>query len=98
MRHCYVNDKLGLDEAAVRCHSPIRQQSRSSRPLTVVVVGAELPLMYQKTADYAAARAGRGLPVVFREIPDADHFSILEDMARGDGRLVNMLRDVIAGR
>jgi predicted dienelactone hydrolase len=54
--------------------------------------------MYQQTADYAAARAGRGLPVVFREIPDADHFSILEDMARGDGRLVNMLRDVIAGR
>jgi arylformamidase len=98
MRHCYVNDKLGLDEAAVRCHSPIRQQSPSIRPLTVVVGGAELPLMYQQTADYAAARAGRGLPVVFREIPDADHFSILEDMARGDGRLVNMLRDVIAGR
>jgi arylformamidase len=96
MRHCYVNDKLGLDAAAVLRHSPIRRLSLSSRPLTVVVGGAELPLMYQQTADYATARAERGLPVIFCEIPEADHFSILEDVTRPDGRLVGMLRDVIA--
>ena len=96
IRHCYVNDKLGLDEAAVRRLSPARRPSAGIRPLAVVVGGAELPLMYQQSADYAAARAACGLPVIFREIPDANHFSILEDMARPDGLLVDAVRDGIA--
>ncbi len=34
--------------------------------------------MYQQSADYAAEPAKCGLPVVFHEISDANHFSILE--------------------
>jgi arylformamidase len=95
MRHCYVNDKLGLDEDSARRNSPIRQQSKPSRPLVVVVGGAELPLMYQQSMDYARERIKCGLPVVFDEIPEADHFSILEDTARSDGRLTALVREAV---
>ena len=96
MRHCYVNDKLRLDEDAARRNSPIRQQSSPALPLAVVVGGAEVPLMYQQSADYAAERAKRGLPVAFHEIPGADHFSILEDMERADGRLTAIVREAVS--
>ena len=45
MRHCYVNDKLGLDEATALRNSPIRLQPSRKVPLAIVVGGAELPLM-----------------------------------------------------
>ena len=96
MRHCYVNDKLRLDEDAAQRNSPIRQQSSPALPLAVVVGGAEVPLMYQQSADYAAERAKCGLPVAFHEIPGADHFSILEGMERADGRLTAIVHEAVA--
>ena len=52
--------------------------------------------MYQQSADYAAERAKCGLPVAFHEIPGADHFSILEDLERADGRLMAIVREAVA--
>ena len=96
MRHCFVNDKLRLDADAAQRNSPILQQSSPAPPVTIVVGGAEVPLMYQQSADYAVERAKSGLPVVFHEIPDADHFSILESMEHGDGRLTAIVREAVA--
>jgi acetyl esterase/lipase len=67
MRHCYVNDKLGLDEAMALRNSPIRLQPSAKVPLAIVVGGAELPLMRQQSADYAGARSRQGLPALLRE-------------------------------
>ena len=67
MRHCFVNDKLRLDANATQRNSPIRLQSSPALPVTIVVGGAEVPLMYQQSADYAVERAKSGLPVVFHE-------------------------------
>jgi arylformamidase len=86
IRHCYVNDKLGLDEAAARRNSPIHHLPRRSPPLTITVGGDELPLMYQQSTDFAAACSAQGLPATFREVPGANHFTILDDMARPDGK------------
>jgi arylformamidase len=94
IRHCYVNDKLGLDEAAAQRNSPMLVQSPRQVPLAVVVGGAELPLMVQQSADYAQALARQGWPVQFREIPGADHFSVLDEMERSDGAIVAILRDL----
>jgi arylformamidase len=96
MRHCYVNDKLCLDEDAAQRNSPIRQQSSPALPVAIVIGGAEAPVMYQQSADYAAERAKCGLPVVFHEIPDANHFSILEGMERADGSLMVIVREAVA--
>jgi acetyl esterase/lipase len=94
MRHCYVNDKLALDEAAVLRNSPMRQQSSTDVPLAIVVGGGELPLMLQQSADYAEARSRQGMTASWREIPRADHFSILDEMEASDGQITDVLREL----
>ena len=78
IRHSYLNDKLGLDEAMSRRNSPLLQQGGAAEPLALVVGGGELPMLRQQTADFAAHRASHGLPVSYEEIPGADHFSVMD--------------------
>jgi len=94
MRHCYVNDKLGLDEAMALRNSPVRLQPSTKVPLAIVVGGAELPLMLQQSVDYAEARTQQGFPAPLHEIPGANHFSILDEMERSDGLIVDTLREL----
>jgi arylformamidase len=94
IRHCYVNDKLGLDEVAARRNSPMIVQPSRPVPLAIVVGGAELPLMVQQSADYARALAQQDWPVQFREIPAADHFSVLNELEKSDGLIVGILREL----
>ena len=55
------------------------------KPLSLVVGAAELPLLRKQTADFAGHRARHGLPVTYEEIPGADHFTIMDEMAVADG-------------
>lgn len=92
----YVNDKLHMDEAAARRNSPMLNLPPSSKPLELFAGSAELPEMRRQTADYAGARRGAGLPVHYEEISDANHYTILNDMLRPDGRIHQAVR-VMAG-
>ncbi len=94
IRHSYLNVKLGLDEAASRRNSPMMQQGGPMKPLSLVVGGAELPLLRKQTADFAAHRAQYGLPVIYEEIPGADHFSIMTEMASPGGRITTLIRQL----
>ena len=80
IRHSYLNVKLGLDEAMSQRNSPMAQPGGPMKPLSLVVGGAELPLLRKQTADFAGHRARYGLPVTYEEIPGADHFSIMNEM------------------
>jgi len=55
IRQSYLDLKLGLDEATVQRNSPVKQPGGPSKPLSLVVGGAELPLLRQQTADFAAS-------------------------------------------
>ncbi|MGA7803958.1 alpha/beta hydrolase [Bradyrhizobium sp.] len=92
IRHSYLNVKLGLDEAASRRNSPLLQPGGAMKPLSLVVGSAELPLLRKQTADFAGHRAAYGLPVSYEEIPGADHFSIMNEMAQPDGRITKLIR------
>jgi len=94
IRHSYLNVKLGLDEAASRRNSPMMQEGGPMKPLALVVGGAELPLLRRQTADFAAHRAQHGLPVIYEEIPGADHFSIMTEMASPKGRITTLIRQL----
>ena len=97
IRHTYVNDKLGLDEATVRRNSPLLMPGFGAVPLVLVDGDAELPLMRQQTTDFALYRVQQGLPVQFEEIPGADHFTIMEQMADPAGRISLLVRALAAG-
>lgn len=94
IRYSYLNAKLGLDAGAVERNSPLRQAAGVDKPLSLVVGSAELPLLRQQTANLAAHRAALGLPVTYEEIPGADHFSIMDELASPSGRITTLLRQL----
>jgi arylformamidase len=96
IRHCYVNDKLGLDAEAAARHSPMLNPL-TPKPLVLAVGGAELRLLRQQTRDFARRREAAGMPGSFHVLPGHDHFSIMEEMARPLGRLAELARDLCRG-
>src|ERR1700688_260202 len=94
IRHSYLNVKLGLDEAMSRRNSPMMQASGPMKPLSLVVGAAELPLLRKQTADFAGYRAAHGLPVSYEEIPNANHFTIMNELASPIGRITTLTRQL----
>jgi arylformamidase len=94
IRHSYLNEKLRLDEAMSHRNSPILQAGGPMKPLALTAGGAELPLLRRQTADFAGHRAKHGLPVSYEEIPGADHFTIMDQMLRPEGRITMMIRQL----
>jgi arylformamidase len=94
IRHSYLNIKLGLDEAMSRRNSPMMQAGGPPKPLSLVAGSAELPLLRKETADFAGHRARYGLPVTYEEIPGADHFSIMNELASPSGRITTLIRQL----
>jgi len=94
VRHSYLNVKLGLDEAMSKRNSPMLLE-HAVKPMALVVGGAELPLLRQQTAAFAAYRANHGLPVIYEEIPGTNHFTIMDEMASPTGRITTLVRQVI---
>ena len=94
IRHSYLNVKLGLDEAMSHRNSPMLQAAGAMKPLSLVVGGAELPLLRRQTADFACLRAKYGLPVAYEEIPDANHFSVMNELASPTGRITTLIRQL----
>ena len=95
IRHSYLNDKLRLDEAMSRRNSPMMMAGGALKPLSLVVGSAELPLLRQQTADFAGHRAKFGLPVTYEEIPGANHFTIMNEMASPQGRITTLIRQLV---
>jgi arylformamidase len=95
IRHSYLNVKLGLDEVASRRNSPMAQPGGPMKPLSLVVGSAELPLLRRQTADFAGHRANYGLPVTYEEIPGANHFTIMDELASPKGRITALIRQVL---
>ncbi|HXH82089.1 MAG TPA: alpha/beta hydrolase [Candidatus Tectomicrobia bacterium] len=94
IRLCYLNDKLGLDEAAAARNSPARRLPERSAPLVVAVGLGELPELIRQSEEYAAAWQRRGLPGRYLPLARHDHFSILEELARPGGALLAALQDL----
>lgn len=92
IRHSYLNAKLELDEATSRRNSPMAQPGGVNKPLVVVAGSGELPLLRKQSADFAAHRATYGLPVVYEEIPKANHFTMMDELASPSGRLTTLVR------
>jgi arylformamidase len=77
-----------------RRNSPMMQAAGPMKPLSLVVGSAELPLLRRQTADFACHRAKYGLPVNYEEIPGADHFSVMDQLASPTGRITTLIRQM----
>jgi arylformamidase len=92
-----LNDKLRLDAAGARRHSPL-YRLRGSLPPALFAVGAEETTAFraQNAAMHAAWQAA-GNPAELVEVPEADHFSLLQGFAPGAALLAAVLSLVPAG-
>jgi acetyl esterase/lipase len=88
----YLNDKLGLDAAQVERLSPIRHLPAKAAPLVVTVGAGELPELVRQSAEYWAAWQRRRLPGRYLPLDRHDHFSILEELARPGGALLEAVK------
>ena len=88
----YLNDKLRLDAAEAERNSPIRHLPSRAAPLVVTVGLGELPELIRQSEAFATAWQKRGLPGWYVPLAGHDHFSIVEELARPDGRLLAALR------
>lgn len=91
IRLCYLNSKLGLDEAEAERNSPLRNLPHRAGPLLIAYGGAELPELQRQSAEFAHAWTGNGLPGGAIVVPDANHFTVLDELARPGGMLVRAL-------
>jgi acetyl esterase/lipase len=97
IRLCYLNDKLGLDADEARRNSPLLQLPVEKKPLFVTYGTAELPELQRQSWTYAEARTKSGLPGRLVPLAGHNHFTILEELARQDGALTALVRELVAG-
>jgi arylformamidase len=97
MRHCYIDDTLHLTEDDVRRHSP-ETLSPSGGDLLIAYGGAETPEFHRQSKALADAWKGKAAAVELMEVPDANHFTILDHYAGPDSDLCRaMIRQMGLG-
>ncbi|MCW0234687.1 MAG: alpha/beta hydrolase fold domain-containing protein [Ferrovibrio sp.] len=85
IRQCYLNDKLGMDDAVAERNSPLLLLPASTAamaPLVCAVGGAETPAFPQQQHDFVTAWKARGGRVTAITAPDRHHFDIVDQMAQ----------------
>jgi arylformamidase len=87
----YLNEKLGLDMAEAERNSPVRHLSATAGELVVAYGTRELPELCRQSIEYGRAWTERGLPGRLLPVDGADHFTILDALARPEGVLTRAL-------
>jgi arylformamidase len=92
IRLSYLNEKLQLDATEAERNSPIHHLPARSGPLVITVGLDELPELIRQSEEFAAAWTKQGLPGRYLPLEGHDHFSIVDELATPDGRLITALK------
>jgi arylformamidase len=90
-----LNDKLGLSFDDVRRLSPLYRIEKSQPTICAAYGTEELPELQRQSTDYAQAAKAVGARVSVESLKGRDHFSILEELCRPDGKLVSLLQILV---
>jgi arylformamidase len=91
---CWLNDNLKLTNHEIEAYSPLRHVGKGVP--TVLTVGAcELQELVRHSTDYALACEAAGETVGLVHVPECNHFSILEDLAKPDGWQMSVLAAMV---
>ena len=87
IRLCYLNDKVGMDEAEAQRNSPVAQRYPVAAPLTLVSGDIESE-EYERQADaMAAVWQAHGYPLSRLELPGFNHFTMADQLREPDSEL-----------
>jgi arylformamidase len=90
IRLSYVNRPLGLSSDDVAAWSPQVLDPRAACPVAVMWGEHDTAEFGRQSAEFADMLAGRGKPVVRRELPALNHFDILFDVLKDPSVLMEM--------
>ena len=96
MRHCYINEKLQLNESTALKNSPILLQQDISKPLDIFVGGAELVQMQKQSIDFSAYRGSTNAEGVFKNLPERNHYTILDELTNKNGEIFKSIKSRLA--
>jgi acetyl esterase/lipase len=91
IRDTALNNALKLTDDEIASLSPLRLPP-VMKPLDIVYGSMELPALVYDSIRLHDARAVAGVPGRLHSIDGANHFSILGELRRADGRLVDIAR------
>lgn len=94
LRDTYLNEKLRLTASEISALSPLRLTPVSKR-LAISYGTSELPALVADSRNLHAHRSAAHAPGPLIPVPDADHFTILDELRRPDGRLVRAAMELI---
>jgi arylformamidase len=94
----YLNEKLRLDPAEAQKNSPLFHLPATASELVIAYGTHELPELCRQSIDYGRAWNERGLPGRLLPIEEANHFTILEALARPQGALMRVMLDLMEVR
>ncbi|XP_072568026.1 kynurenine formamidase isoform X2 [Paramormyrops kingsleyae] len=90
----YVNEPLKMTEEVALRNSPgqlVPQMKDSSCDIVVAVAQNDSPEFRKQSEDFCRALQSSGFRVTFEDVPDTDHFSIIERLVEPDYRLTQLL-------
>lgn len=87
LRHTGINAALGLTRYNAQELSPILCDPISRGPIIAAVGGAESDEFKRQSAAFAKKWIARGTPVQYLEIPDRNHFTVVEALNEPDSPL-----------
>jgi arylformamidase len=91
----YLNEKLGLDAAEAERNSPLLHMPPMAGELIVAYGTRELPELCRQSIEYAQAWVERGLAGHLLPVDGANHFTIMETLARPDGELMRAVLTMV---
>jgi arylformamidase len=91
----WLNGKLNLTPHEIDVYSPLRHIGQGA-PITVAVGAAELPELVRQASEYAAAVRKAGETVQYIPVDNCNHFSVLEELEKPSGILMNALITALA--
>ena len=96
IRDTNLDAALALTDSEVEALSPLRLPV-IHKPMAIAYGTAELPALVHDSLRLHALRAAQGAPGALVPVPGADHFSILEQLRRADGLLLQAAQHLAAG-
>lgn len=91
LRYSYLQPMIQLDEHTVRRYSPSTTVRACPTPTWVTWGGAESSEFARQSALYHAAAQALGNPTELRDVPGADHFTIVHELERSDSPMAQWL-------
>ncbi|KAJ8348926.1 hypothetical protein SKAU_G00275150 [Synaphobranchus kaupii] len=98
----HVNEALKMTEEVAVRNSPSQlvaqlKQSSSDCDIVVAVAQNDFPNFRKLSEEYFKTLESSGLKVSLEDVPNADHFSIIEQFVSGDYQLTQLLLKMIGG-